>query len=313
MLTIVGLMVGISELTGEKEIIFPEIAALAIGYMISPRRLWAVSPKRMLLYLSGCAVAGLLIVRCLSLPVWIELSIAFVIAQVLYTFGGTSLAPFVSAICLPVLLQTETIVYPIAAFVLSLSVIIGRAICIKTGLRKQEPFIPVSAPDSPQQYLFILLRIIAAVIAIFIALRLNARLAVAPPLLVAFTEFSRVRKWEKNPDNEIRSVKHPIKTVAILTTTAAIGAYIRFGITICLHLPLTLSALVAVTIMLFLIHKTRIFMPPAGALTLLAVLIPEENVLVFPLYILAGSAYFVAVAVMIDKIQRAAIQNSTTN
>ncbi len=303
-------MVGVSELTGEREVIFPEIAALATGYMLSPRRLWAVSPKRMLFYLSGCAVAGLLIVMCLSMPIWVELSIAFVLAQVLYTFGGTSLAPFVSAICLPVLLQTETIVYPIAATVLSLCVILGRAVLIRTGLRGREPFIPVSPPDSPQQYLFILLRIIAAVIAVFAALKLGVRLAVAPPLLVAFTEFSRVRKWEADPDNEIRSVKHPIRTVAVLTSTAAIGAYIRFGMTMCLNLPLTLSALAASALMMYFMHKTRIFMPPAAALTVLAYLVPENDVLLFPIYVLAGSAYFAAVAVFIDKLQRTAIKRS---
>ena len=45
-LLLVGLMVGVAELLNEKEIIFPEITALAVGYMVAEKRSWKVNGKR---------------------------------------------------------------------------------------------------------------------------------------------------------------------------------------------------------------------------------------------------------------------------
>ncbi len=62
-LLLVGLMVGIAELLNEREIISPEITALAVGYMVAQRRSWKVNGKRMLLLITICATVGVLIVR----------------------------------------------------------------------------------------------------------------------------------------------------------------------------------------------------------------------------------------------------------
>ena len=52
-LLMILLMVGVSELMGEKEIIFPEMAALTIGMWIVDKKVWTVS--RCLLYTSDAA------------------------------------------------------------------------------------------------------------------------------------------------------------------------------------------------------------------------------------------------------------------
>ena len=39
-IALVAAMVGVAELLGEKEIIFPEITALAIGAWIAPQQVW---------------------------------------------------------------------------------------------------------------------------------------------------------------------------------------------------------------------------------------------------------------------------------
>lgn len=44
-LLLVGLMVGIAELLNEKEIIFPEITALAVGYMVAKREVGRSTEK----------------------------------------------------------------------------------------------------------------------------------------------------------------------------------------------------------------------------------------------------------------------------
>ena len=46
-LAMVVLMVAVAERTGEREVIFPEMAALAIGMWIAPKRVWNVTRLRL--------------------------------------------------------------------------------------------------------------------------------------------------------------------------------------------------------------------------------------------------------------------------
>jgi len=49
------LMFFLAEILGEKEIIFPETAALVIGALLSPKHIWRVNREKMLLYMSVSA------------------------------------------------------------------------------------------------------------------------------------------------------------------------------------------------------------------------------------------------------------------
>ena len=113
-----------AQLTGQREILFPEIAALSFGYLLAPSRAWMVNKKRMLLLMTSCAVVGYLYSVFLPLPYWARIAVAFATTQAVYLYSGTSLAPLVSAIVLPVVLRTDSLVYPVSAFVLTLLVIL---------------------------------------------------------------------------------------------------------------------------------------------------------------------------------------------
>ena len=54
---------------------------------------------------------------------YLEILIAFVFAQILFMLSGTTFAPMISAIVLPVMMQTESFIYPIAAFLLTVAVV----------------------------------------------------------------------------------------------------------------------------------------------------------------------------------------------
>ena len=45
-LAVVVLMVGSSELSGQREIIFPEVTAIAVGLFLAPKQSWQVSKPR---------------------------------------------------------------------------------------------------------------------------------------------------------------------------------------------------------------------------------------------------------------------------
>ena len=282
-LLLVGIMVGIAELLNEKEIIFPEITALAVGYMVAQKRSWKVNGKRMLLLITICATVGVLIVRYSGLTLFPQMIIAFSFAQILFMFSGTTFAPFVSAIVLPVMMQTKSFIYPISAVVLTILVIGFHQLFLKMKIREDEEYIPVML-NSKDDIIDTALRIVCVAIVGFVAIYFNYKFIIAPPLLVAFTEFSR-------PRNKVRN--KPIKTVLVITGCALVGSLSRYLLTIKLELPLTVSALIATLIMLLILTYTKMYMPPVGAITILSMMIPQSSVITYPLQIFVGSVVII--------------------
>ena len=282
-LLLVGLMVGVAELLNEKEIIFPEITALAVGYMVAQKRSWKVNGKRMLLLITICATVGVLIVRYSGLTLFPQMIIAFSFAQILFMFSGTTFAPFVSAIVLPVMMQTKSFIYPISAVVLTILVIGFHQLFLKMKIREDEEYIPVML-NSKDDIIDTALRIVCVAIVGFVAIYFDFKFVIAPPLLVAFTEFSR-------PRNKVRN--KPIKTVLVITGCALVGSLSRYLLTIKLELPLTVSALIATLIMLLILTYTKMYMPPVGAITILSMMIPQSSVITYPLQIFVGSVVII--------------------
>lgn len=282
-LLLVGIMVGVAELLNEKEIIFPEITALAVGYMVAQKRSWKVNGKRMLLLITICATVGVLIVRYSGLALFPQMIIAFSFAQILFMFSGTTFAPFVSAIVLPVMMQTKSFIYPISAVVLTILVIGFHQLFLKMKIREDEEYIPVML-NSKDDIIDTALRIVCVAIVGFVAIYFDFKFVIAPPLLVAFTEFSR-------PRNKVRN--KPIKTVLVITSCALVGSLSRYLLTIKLELPLTVSALIATLIMLLILTYTKMYMPPVGAITILSMMIPEISVITYPLQIFVGSVVII--------------------
>lgn len=282
-LLFVGLMVGVAELLNEKEIIFPEITALAVGYMVAQKRSWKVNGKRMLLLITICATVGVLIVRYSGLELFPQMIIAFSFAQILFMFSGTTFAPFVSAIVLPVMMQTKSFIYPISAVILTILVIGFHQLYLKMKIREDEEYIPVML-NSKDDIIDTALRIVCVAIVGFVAIYFDFKFVIAPPLLVAFTEFSR-------PRNKVRN--KPIKTVLVITGCALVGSLSRYLLTIKLELPLTVSALIATLIMLLILTYTKMYMPPVGAITILSMIIPEISVITYSIQIFVGSVVII--------------------
>ena len=103
-MVIVTLMTAAACLLGNKEIIFPEIAAIAVGGLIAPKMVWNTNKRRILFFITLCAVLGVGIVRYVPLPLWMQMAMAFFISQIIFIYSGTSFAPMISAIVLPVML-----------------------------------------------------------------------------------------------------------------------------------------------------------------------------------------------------------------
>ncbi|MCH4192281.1 MAG: hypothetical protein LKF52_08230 [Butyrivibrio sp.] len=285
---IIILMVGFSEYFTEKEILFPEIAALSIGYLLSPKRSWKVSGPRMLLLISLCAFLGICIVRFLPGSLWLQITIAFFIGQMILLFSGTTLAPMISAIVLPVLLQSESLIYPLSAAFLTGMILLVHCLLEYLKLRPHEVFHALPLPCE-RDLAACLLRTGFVCLLCRILLPHGWSYLIAPPLLVAFTEMSasgsRIRKM-------------PVRTIFLFTFCALDGTLCRAILQLMFGLPLTCAAVVSVLILLFVIHRSRMYLPPAGAIVLLSMLIPAEILPFFPVEVAAGSIVLTLISLL---------------
>ena len=289
---VIAVMIAASEVLGEREIIFPEIAAIAVGMLLAPRRPWQTTRWSVLVLIMLSAVAGLCISALLPLPLWEKMCLAFLLAQVLLIFGGTSFAPLISAAVLPVMLGTESPVYLIAAVSLTALILLVSYALERLGLRAPEQYRPVYPPEG-RAWIRVMLRCVLGCVCIALAVTLNARYMAAPPMLVAFTEFM-------NPVS--RAKEQPVKAVALIALCAAAGAVSRLALTAALGLPLTVSAIAAGVILLWLLREFGMNLPPAAALTVLAMLIPQSDLVIYPIEILAGVVVLMGLAKLTDAL-----------
>ena len=206
-------MVGASELLAEREILFPEAAAIALGALVAPRLAWRTSYPALLLSIALCAFSGILIVRVLPLPLAWQLAFAYLVGQLVLLASCTSFAPLISAVVLPVLLGTRSLVYPAAAILLTALLLFLRIVLEKTGIRAAVSFSPLPPPDRHDGIALCLRSLLTAAMCL-IAVRTSLLYLVCPPILVAFTEFTR-------PNNA--AMRTPLRAAALLCAAAAIG------------------------------------------------------------------------------------------
>lgn len=285
-LIIVTIMIGAAELLHENEIIFPEITAIAVGILIAPRRSWQTSKPRILILIALCSIMGILITRFLPIPLTAQLVLAFSAGQLVYLYSKTTFAPLMSAAALPVLIQTKSLIYPASAIILTAIILLALTLLEKLGVKEPQEYAPVPFPQKTD-ILDMLLRIILMASFSALILKFGFTFAVAPPILVAFTEFSKKGNT---------AIRKPAKIVLLVTLCAAAGAVCRSLITVYLGLPLTLAAAAAVIIMLIFLHAFRMYLPPAGALATLPMLIPQDQLSLYPLQIFTGILVFTLLA-----------------
>lgn len=280
----VMLMTAAAELSGEKEILFPEIAAIAAGALIAPKFAWKTSKLRLFALICIGSVMGLLISMFVPFALSVKLCIAFLTASLLFRFSGTTFAPVISSVVLPVMLGTDSVIYPIAAAVLTFLILMERLLIEKLGVAEKPEFSPEPMPDK-NAIILLAVRWLIGSIAIVLAVGLGFRFAVAPPLLVAFTEFCRKGSAVQ---------KKPAAITLLIVGCALIGAVCRFVFSL-IGWKMFVAAGVAMLIVCVIMKSAKLFVPPAAALSVLAFLVPEEAVITYPLQIAAGTVFFVLI------------------
>ena len=194
----------------------------------------------------------------------------------------------ISAVALPVLLQTESWIYPLSAVGLTLVICWIQMLLEKKGAYPEVNFQP-GQPISRESAKDGGLRILCAAVIAAVVLPIGWKFCIAPPLLVAFTELSGKGGAGKNP----------YKVVALVSLCAVEGAVMRLLLAEAAGMPLALAALMASAGFLLLMYLFKMWMPPAGAMSILPMLIPAENLILYPLQVFAGISVLTALAMIL--------------
>lgn len=278
-LILITAMVGAAEIIGEREIIFPEMAALTIGLWIIDKRVWLVSRPRLVLVLSLAAGFGVLLVRYSPFQQVLNLALAFGFAAICLMISRISLPPLISACMLPVLIHTESWVYPAAVMVMSAVVALGQWWQEKRGWRQAIRF-EALRPGKKEALRW--LKLLAALLPILILAVYTGNLYfILPPLIVVYVEFANSSAGFRNRPEDI---------YILLVSAALIGTVFELVGHIHLQLPQSLVALLVSSCLFILFEWRGKYFAPAGAIALVPMILPADKIVWLPLQVAIGAA-----------------------
>ncbi|MCC9073223.1 hypothetical protein LNQ49_16725 [Flavobacterium sp. F-65] len=284
-LVMIGSMIGVSEWLGEKEILFPEMAALVLGLWVIDKKIWTVSRPMLIVLMTICAVFGILLVRYSPFPLLVNIAISFVFTTLCLIITRTSLIPITSAAMLPVLMGTHSLVYPTSVFIMSILVVTGQWFLEKNKLRQVTPLhIKKRYVHNPKHWikLFFWLLVIAVV-----PVSTGRVYYIVPPLVVMFIEFSSSTAGFRN---------RPIQVYSIMVIAAFLGALFQYYLHTIFGLPLVYTVLLLFSCLFLFFEIIGKPFAPACAIALVPMIIPQENVLSYPFQVAIGTAVFLFVA-----------------
>lgn len=287
----ITIMVLLSELLHEKEIIFPEIAALAIGAWLAPKQPWETNRKKILLFMSLSASIGYSLSAYLNIPIDCKIVIGILLCMTLLFLSKTTMLPLISACILPILTEVKNIIYPISVIILTTIIVLVQLLFEKKKLKDTYTYTPLIYDIQTEVKRWLLIIITVAIMAFF-AVRLDMRLIIAPPLIVAFCELTYTESKARNV---------PIPILIITAIAAFSGAYARILFCEVLHCPLVLPTFLVSVLTLYLMTILKLYFPPVGAIAILPMIIPKETLYLYPVQVMLGSIIFVTLAMLSGK------------
>lgn len=283
-------MIGVSEVTNEKEIIFPEVAALVIGGLILDKQPWKVSKIKMILLMTYAAIIGVLIVRVLTVPLIFKVAFGFVSTAFMLILTRCNFLPMLSACILPIIMATTSIIYPISVCVMTVVMICVQVIFGITNVREKEIYYEYSMNLKLELKRFTYILIVILALLLIGAFSDNIYL-IAPPLIVTFVELT----YE---DSKARKI--PLKIFTVIALSAWAGVLISLIVTIKMGQPLIVSGLLIISAAIFIFTKSRVWFPPAGAIALLPLIIDSNKLFLYALDVMIGVAIYIFAATRLE-------------
>ncbi|NVN91276.1 MAG: hypothetical protein HXX11_11835 [Desulfuromonadales bacterium] len=293
-LLLVMAMFAAAEYSGQKEIIFPEIAALALGAWVMEKPPWRSSILDFWLSPTMAAVSGVLMVRFFTYAPFFMITGAFCLVVLQLRLIHSGVLPSISAAILAIITRTDSWYYPLSVCVLTGMIALGRYALDRCAPWNDPTVLPrKSVPDRIEgngtlNGLAHWSNLLAGVVAVTAVAAVTDHLfMVAPPLIVAFVEVSK-------PGGALRD--RTGKILGLLVFAALSGVMWYALIHTVLGWPLTVSAAVSTLTVFLAYHILQLPFPPAVAIALLPAILPQGSLWSYPWQVLCGSAAFMVIS-----------------
>lgn len=245
-------------MTEEPAIIFPEGAALVIGFWVLAHPGWSVSRWRLIVLPPACAMLGVAL-TWLPWPRWVGEAIALTVALLALQVLRSRLAPSVSAAMFPVVFDVHTWLFPVSVLVICVTIAAGDGIVWHRGTAVRGG-LPARWPWSGVGGFWLVALVWIAVGALFAVV---PAAALAPPLFVSCLEWITGSAWH---------LPTGLRRWGVVTGAALAGST---AVWLCPFGAVAGPVGAAVTMLLLL--AVRDYHPPAVAISLIPLVIPAST------------------------------------
>lgn len=286
-------MVAVAGYAREKDIIFPEIAALVFGSWVMKESPWQGKNRHLWLSPSLAALTGVIILRLTPSAPSVAIAAAFIAVAVQMKLMRSAVLPSLSAAILPILLHCDSWYYPLYVSVLTGIIALGRHTLDHfsgetSALDFATPENGSSASQKPFDELLHWGKLLAVVLIVTaLAITYHWMFAIAPPLIVTFVELSK-------PSGTLRRKSGRIFVLLVLAAFS--GVFWLYADTHVLQWPVWVSAALSMVSVYLFFHTLRLSFPPAAAIALLPTIIPAKSLWSYPWHVAIGSAVFILVS-----------------
>lgn len=281
----------IAGISGQREIIFPEVLAIMTGAWLSKTQPWSVNKRKIFSLTCLASIYGVAIVKYVHTDLFFQVCLCFVITGILLSVMRTNFIPIISACILPIYMRTDSWVYSIAVSIMALMIIIGQWFMEKYHLRNINHYDKHDFDIKHEFKWWIKLFLIFGIISV-LPLESRNLFFLAPPLIVTFVEFA-------NPQSPLR--KRAVNVYGIIVFASLIGASMRLLLNLYLDCPLVICAMLACIFLFIAFDYTRIYFPPSGAILLLPMILRMQDVKVFPIEVAIGAAIIIPISINLFK------------
>jgi hypothetical protein len=276
------------------EIIFPEVAALSIGAWYIKNSPWEGNLLNLWLSPSLAALTGVGVLHFIHTSQVVLIACTFVLVLLQLYLLRSNILPSISAAILPILLNADSLYYPMSVCMFS-GIIAGGRWYFNRFQSHDNSATLITHEEKQKRWGLIeikfWLKIFCGIIFVAtIALQVKWIYIISPPLIVVFIEFA---------SSSGRKTHRPGRLFWLILAAAISGTVGVEVIHILLNWPLWIAAACIVLWIFFLFHQFEFVFPPAAAISLLPTIIHEKMLLLYPLQVAIGAILFIAIGKVI--------------
>lgn len=283
------LMFLIARITGNKEIIFPEILAVLLGAWCTEKMAWKTGRISMVIVMTIAAFAGVAVSRFIPVPLYFKALIGFVFAALLLIISDSAMTPAISACLLPIYIGTTEFTYSFSVMIMMILIAAGQKLMVELGIK--EGNVPVHyMPDFEEQLKLWAILFVAFMLLALYPLMSGNIFVFLPPIIVMFAESSQ--------KHLIKGVRAKMWLVTVLA--AFIGGLCQFVLVDWFRWPVFIAGTVSAALVLLMQRGMKLNLPPACAIAILPFIIPDW-VMIYPFAVTLGSGVMLLASSFISK------------